>query len=243
MIYAVAIAKSLPSRSRASLTVSCHKKTGRIPASRTQILERLGDIHHVKQQKEWRYPLGVGIINLAYLGTVEADVYFVAGSRIQLLQRIVGKLQPILSRLPNEIERVTLAQADNRDALRQQFLAVVEQQVNQADQEPLDIDVAAGESLEIPVLPDPAMTLDQIEGAFRDGTLLPAPAAWRSLDARSYAAEPPGMPACSSIPATGTNSSRRVGRSSRPWPRPASQDQAMATVNGCAGSCRRRAMG
>jgi len=159
-----------------------------LPWNPMKVEQRIGRIDRLGQKYE-----RVRIINLAYLGTVEADVYFVVGSRIQLFQGIVGKLQPILSRLPKEIERVTLAQADNREALRHQFLAEVEQQVAQADQESLDIDAATGESLEIPPMPEPAMTLDQIELAFRDGRLLPGVATWRSLDPQSYAAELPGM--------------------------------------------------
>jgi hypothetical protein len=68
-----------------------------------KVEQRIGRIDRLGQ----KYPK-VRIINLAYNGTVEADVYFVVGARIQLFQGIVGKLQPILSRLPKQIEQVLL---------------------------------------------------------------------------------------------------------------------------------------
>lgn len=159
-----------------------------LPWNPMKVEQRIGRIDRLGQRHA-----RVRIINLAYMGTVEADVYFVVGSRIQLFQGIVGKLQPILSRLPKEIERVALEQADNRDALRQRFLAEVQQQVAQAEQEPLDIDAATGESLEVPPLPDAALSLEQIEEAFRGGELLPAVMEWKALDGGTFSALLPGM--------------------------------------------------
>jgi len=159
-----------------------------LPWNPMKLEQRIGRIDRLGQ----RYPK-VRIINLAYKGTVEADVYFMLGSRIQLFQGIVGKLQPILSRLPKKLEQITLTKADNRDAERQRFLAEVENQVSEAEHAPLDIDRAALESLEMPPLPEAALSLDQIDQAISAGADLPSQLEWSPLDARSYAARLPGM--------------------------------------------------
>jgi SNF2 family DNA or RNA helicase len=159
-----------------------------LPWNPMKVEQRIGRIDRLGQ----KYPK-VRIINLAYKGTVEADVYFVVGARIQLFQGIVGKLQPILSRLPKQIEQVMLETADNRDALRQRFLAEVDQQVTDADKAALDIDTASFESLEVPPLPEPAMTLDEIDAVLRDGRTLPKEIEWKPLDPRSYSLRMPGM--------------------------------------------------
>lgn len=161
-----------------------------LPWNPMKVEQRIGRIDRLGQ----KYPK-VRVINLAYKGTVEADVYFIVGSRIQLFQGIVGKLQPILSRLPKQIEQTMLQTADNRDALRQRFLAEVDQQVAQADHAALDIDTASFESLELPPLPEPALTLDQIESVVRDAGAVPKQADWKSLDPRSYAVTLPGAEA------------------------------------------------
>ena len=55
-------------------------------------IDRLGQAHPV-----------IRVINLHYEGTVETDVYRVLRSRIGLFEAVVGRLQPILARLPRTI--------------------------------------------------------------------------------------------------------------------------------------------
>ena len=122
---------------------------------------------------------------------MEADVYFVVGSRINLFQGIVGKLQPILSRLPRQIEEV-LTKSDNRAALRQAFLAEVQSQRSNAEPT-LDIGEAGVGCLEVPEMPVPAVSLEQLESAFRLGGSIPRQAEWNALDGRSYGVRLAGM--------------------------------------------------
>lgn len=183
-----------------------------------KVEQRIGRIDRLGQ----KYPK-VRIINLAYKGTVEADVYFVVGARIQLFQGIVGKLQPILSRLPKQIEQVLLETADNRDALRQRFLAEVDQQVAEAERTTLDIDTASFESLEVPPLPEAAMTLVQIDAVLRDGRQCRRRSNgnhWTRgrirCGCRGWQRRPasPPIPTCSNTPARITNFSPQVGNCS-----------------------------
>jgi hypothetical protein len=160
-----------------------------LPWNPMKVEQRVGRIDRIGQ----KYPV-VRVINLAYKDTVEADVYFSLGQRINLFQGIVGKLQPILSRLPKEFEAVALEKKENREAARQRLLAEVDRMAREADEVPFDIDEVAQEALEMPKLPEPSLTLADIDRAFNRADVRPADMEWRPLDAGSYAARLPGMP-------------------------------------------------
>jgi superfamily II DNA/RNA helicase len=64
-----------------------------------KVEQRIGRIDRLGQQR----PV-IRVLSFAYKDTVEQDVFFTVGSRINLFQGIVGRLQPILSRLPRGFE-------------------------------------------------------------------------------------------------------------------------------------------
>ncbi len=160
-----------------------------LPWNPMKVEQRVGRIDRIGQ----KYPV-IRVLNLAYKDTVEADVYFSLGQRINLFQGIVGKLQPILSRLPKEFEAVALEKKENREAARQRLLAEVDRMARAANEIPLDIDEVAQEALEMPALPEPPLTMNDINKALNRLDVRPAEMAWRPLDAGSYAAQLPGMP-------------------------------------------------
>jgi hypothetical protein len=159
-----------------------------LPWNPMKVEQRIGRIDRLGQQRP-----RVKILNFAYKDTVEADVYFAVGERIQLFQGIVGRLQPILSKLPRRFEEVTLASREGRDAARQRFLAEIEQEVASAAAAPLDLDIVAGEDLAVPPLPEPPYDLGQLDHLMGHGASRPVGLEWRPLDARTYAARLPGM--------------------------------------------------
>jgi hypothetical protein len=69
----------------------------------------------------------------------------------------------------------------------------------EADRSTLDIDTASFESLEVPLLPEPAMTLEQIDAIMRDGRAVPKEMEWKPLDPRSYSLRMPGMATASRV--------------------------------------------
>jgi len=90
------------------------------------------------------------VSDFAYKETVEADVYFALGQRINLFQGIVGKLQPILSRLPKRFEELALERPEHREASRHRFLADVDSMVRETEEAPFDIDAVAIEPIAPP---------------------------------------------------------------------------------------------
>jgi hypothetical protein len=65
------------------------------------------------------------------------------GRRINLFQRIVGKLQPILSRLPQEFEKVALARPEQREQATQRLLGETGDMMDKADEGGRDADLVS----------------------------------------------------------------------------------------------------
>ena len=145
-------------------------------------IDRLGQRHAV-----------VRINNLHYEDTVETDVYRALGSRINLFQRVVGPLQPILARLPGTITNTVLAdprtEAPDRAGLRE----AIERQIDEGESGGFDIDAVLEEDWTMPERPAPAMTMDDLDRVIGAEDLMPQGTQVRPLGAREYALRAPGM--------------------------------------------------
>jgi hypothetical protein len=158
-----------------------------LPWNPMKVEQRIGRVDRIGQ----KYPV-IRVVNFAYEDTVEADVYYALGHRINLFQGIVGRLQPILSRLPQEFERVALERPEHREATRQRVLAEVEGLVATADGGEFDVDEVADEAIDVPELPAPALTLGDLDAALNRPEVLPPGAEWQRLDPGSYKLRLPG---------------------------------------------------
>jgi hypothetical protein len=152
-----------------------------------KVEQRIGRIDRLGQER----PV-IRVLSFAYKDTVEQDVFFTVGNRINLFQGIVGRLQPILSRLPHQFEKLALLDKDARETERQRFLAELEQQVRDADAGGFDIDATVEGSLDLPALPEPALTLRDLDRAIQIGHARPPEVDFRPLDPGSYGIGLPG---------------------------------------------------
>jgi superfamily II DNA or RNA helicase len=159
-----------------------------LPWNPMKVEQRIGRIDRIGQ----KHPI-IRVINLAYKDTVEADVYFAVGSRIKLFEGLVGRLQPILSRLPKQFETVTLKKPDEREAARHRLLADLEHATRSAEQASLDIDEVAANALEMSEPPEPSLTLDELDAVVNRPEMLPPGVELRPLDRRSYGLRIPGF--------------------------------------------------
>ena len=123
-----------------------------------KVEQRIGRIDRIGQKYA-----KIRVVNLAYQDTIEADVYFALGQRINLFEGLVGRLQPILSRLPKQFEEFALQRKENREAAKHRLTADLEQSARDAAQASLDIDEVAADALEMPELPPSALTLSELD--------------------------------------------------------------------------------
>lgn len=158
-----------------------------LPWNPMKVEQRIGRIDRLGQ----KHPR-IRVLNFAYKGTVEEDVFFTIGERINLFQGIVGRLQPILSHLPKQIENVTLTNREQREAARQRFISELMHEVDEAETAGFDLDATAAGSLDIPVLPDPALTLRDFDSILSRGDACPSGCEVRPLDPGSYEVSVPG---------------------------------------------------
>lgn len=116
-----------------------------LPWNPMKVEQRIGRIDRIGQ----RYPT-IRVVNLAYRDTVEADVYFALRRRINLFEGMVGRLQPILARLPKQFGEVALEKKENKEAARQRLVADLEQTARESEQASLDIDEVGADALDMP---------------------------------------------------------------------------------------------
>jgi len=158
-----------------------------LPWNPMKVEQRIGRIDRLGQPR----PV-IRVLSFAYKDTVEQDVFFTVGNRINLFQGIVGRLQPILSRLPRRLEELALLDRDQRETARQRFLADLEQQVRDADEGGFDIDATVEGSLDLPALPEPALTLRDLDRAIQIARARPPEVDFRPLVPGSYGIGLPG---------------------------------------------------
>jgi ERCC4-related helicase len=160
-----------------------------MPWNPMRVEQRIGRIDRLGQQHET-----IRIVNLHYRDTVEADVYAALGQRINLFRTFVGKLQPILSRLPGRIAETTLRIGD-REAVRQNVITEIENEVADAAAETFDLDQVAPADLEEPVRPWPLYDLDALRRLLARPELLPPGVEVSPLTNCQFRYTEPGMSA------------------------------------------------
>jgi hypothetical protein len=158
-----------------------------LPWNPMKIEQRIGRIDRLGQSRAV-----IRVLNFAYRDTVEQDVFFTVGTRINLFQGIVGRLQPILSRLPKRFEELALADRTSREGERARFLAEIEEQVRDVQASGFDIDATVEDSLDVPYLPETPLTLSELDRLINIAQARPPEIDWRPLDAGSYGVGLPG---------------------------------------------------
>jgi hypothetical protein len=94
--------------------------------------------------------------------------------------------------LPRRFEELALLDREARETARQRFLAELEEQVRDADEHGFDIDATVEGSLDLPALPEPALTLRHLDRAIQIARARPPEVDFRPLDPGSYGIGLPG---------------------------------------------------
>ena len=152
-----------------------------MPWNPMRVEQRIGRIDRLGQA----YPT-IRVVNMYYANTVESDVYMTLRDSINLFVQYVGKLQPILARLPGRFEQVTLQNRDDREAAREDLRDTFAEEVATAQATGFDLDESATQDLEVPDRPDASYDLDDLDMLLLSENLLPPDVNAEPLGAREY---------------------------------------------------------
>lgn len=119
-----------------------------MPWNPMRVEQRIGRVDRLGQ----KFPI-IRIVNLHYEDTVETDVYLALRERIHLFETFVGRLQPILARLPSAFAQATLQDAPQRQKTPHELLDGLRRDLEQPVQGGLDLDEIMEAALEMPVQP------------------------------------------------------------------------------------------
>jgi hypothetical protein len=159
-----------------------------MPWNPMRVEQRIGRIDRLGQ----KYPT-IRIINLHYEDTVETDVYRALRERIGLFSQFIGKLQPILARLPQTIADSALSA--KRPAVGQSGAIVrhILEDVDAAEGASFDLDEIVASDLEVPVRPPAPYDLSALDQLLQHGELLPPGLNVKPMGRGEYEFSMPGM--------------------------------------------------
>ncbi|MEX2281100.1 MAG: SNF2-related protein [Gemmatimonadota bacterium] len=161
-----------------------------MPWNPMRVEQRIGRIDRLGQKYD-----RVQVINLHYRGTVEADVYQALRSRIKLFESVVGRLQPILSRLSSRISNVVLqGSTQAREQAREETVHALQDEIEELGGHGFDLDEYAWVDLPLDSRPSAALTLDMLDAVISRPDLLPPGFEASRLATREYSYLGPGLP-------------------------------------------------
>ena len=156
-----------------------------MPWNPMRVEQRIGRIDRLGQRHA-----AIRIVNLHYDGTVETDVYRALRTRIGLFEQVVGRLQPILARLPAAIATAVLAGGGDRN---EDVAAAIDRQAREEQAGGFDLDAALDAAAEPPERPPPPVTLDDLDRVIASPDLMPPGTDVQPLGRREYGLLAPGM--------------------------------------------------
>lgn len=159
-----------------------------MPWNPMRVEQRIGRIDRLGQAFST-----IRIINLHYANTVEADVYTALRDRIQLFGSVVGRLQPILARLPRTIAELSLSPERDRKLASANAVRDLQGDIDNAQRNGFDLDAITAADMEPPPRVEPAYDLAALAGLLHRPDLLPAGYSAIQLGAAEFKLQVPGL--------------------------------------------------
>ena len=159
-----------------------------MPWNPMRVEQRIGRIDRLGQRNGT-----IRIVNLHYEGTVETDIYRVLKARIGLFESVVGRLQPILARLPRTISQSVLAGERRDDRERANAVDAIDREARERAGAGFDIDAVTEHDLAMPARPPPTVTMEDLDRIVGSSDLMPPGFEVRPMGPREYGLLAPGM--------------------------------------------------
>ena len=159
-----------------------------MPWNPMRVEQRIGRIDRVGQKHD-----RIRIVNLNYEDTIETDVYRALRDRIGLFETVVGRLQPILARLPGAIADAVRTGDATDEARRARVVDKIEQQARESETGGFDLDAVLEDDIEMPERPAPAMEMPDLDRVIGNPDLMPPGTVVAPLRQREYSLLAPGM--------------------------------------------------
>ena len=160
-----------------------------LPWNPMKVEQRIGRIDRLGQKFA-----KIRAVNLHYRDTIESDIYISLGKRHNMFQQVVGRLQPILSRLPNLVAETVLSGQARDPEGRKSLTARIESEAKEAEASGFDLDAAIDEDFSEHDRPAPRLSLDDIDLVIRTNGVLPPGVEVQTMGTREYSYLAPGMP-------------------------------------------------
>ena len=159
-----------------------------MPWNPMRVEQRIGRIDRLGQKNGT-----IRIVNLHYEGTVETDIYRALRERIGLFESVVGRLQPILARLPGKISHSVLA-GEGRDAReRANLVDAIEREASEHRSAGFDIDAVTDSDLAMPERPPSTVTMEDLDRVVASSGLMAPGIEVQRMGSREYGLLAPGM--------------------------------------------------
>ncbi len=159
-----------------------------MPWNPMRVEQRIGRIDRVGQQHGT-----IKVMNLHYQDTVETDVYLALRERLNLFETFVGRLQPILSKLPKAIEGVALSQTSDRQKDTEELVEDLRGEAAEAEESGFDLDKITEGSIEEKRRPDPPYGLQELAQILQRADIMPQGDQVEKLGPKDCALLRPGM--------------------------------------------------
>lgn len=160
-----------------------------MPWNPMRVEQRIGRIDRLGQEYAT-----IRIINLHYRDTVETDVYLALRERIGLFQTFVGRLQPILSRLPKVIADTVLASSADRARQASNAISSLVEETERTTESGFDLDEIADAEMEEPERTPPPYNLQDLGRILERPDLLPPGIVVSRSGPKDFSFQQPGMP-------------------------------------------------
>ncbi|MGO9450595.1 MAG: helicase-related protein [Candidatus Binataceae bacterium] len=160
-----------------------------LPWNPMKVEQRIGRIDRLGQKFA-----KIRAVNLHYRDTIESDIYISLGKRHNMFQQVVGRLQPILSRLPNLVAETVLSGQARDPESRRILTSRLESEAKEAEASGFDLEAAIDEDFTEPNRPAPRLSLDDIDLVIRTNGVLPPGVEVQTMGTREYSYLAPGMP-------------------------------------------------